>query len=629
MALAVPLALLASALDPAAGASGAGGRANTGSPDPAPAAGAYRWGTVGHYALLGAGLYASDVRYEGAREPVEWRPGLPGPGQGQSQGAGELAEGMVALHRAAAGNATLRLLLPPETLSALGSTDVEGVALGIASLREAVRGDGLPGDVMYFALPPETRAALGEKLYAYDTPPLYGCFAACPDVEVGSSEGSDYETYLRGASDYSPRPAIRAELHGICAEANERLVGGVAWMEGDASWLNFMRDCGTWHSVTLSEAILEYMEQNVSPECKELIDAGWRVSNTGEFYPPERASAGNVGKPWVAGRSFGGTCLPDTYPLALPIRTGWYNQPQTPSPEHGDRAYRWGTVGHYALLGAGLYASDDRYEGAREPVERRPGLPGLGEGQGAGELAEGMVALHRAAAGNATLRYLLPPETLSALGSTDVEGVALGIASLREAVRGDDLPGDVLYFALPHETRAALGEKTYAHYTIPWYGCQLLACPDVGVVPSLGSDYESYLRSVRASGSNALLSGELQAICAEANERLVEEVAWMEGDASWLRFMRDCAYWHSGALSEAILEYMEASVSPECRGLIDAGWWVSDAGEFYPPERPGQSQARPARGDVDRNEDLWKPPFASRCLPEAYPLGLQLDNASV
>lgn len=296
-------------------------------------------------------------------------------------------------------------------------------------------------------------------------------------------------------------------------------------------------------------------------------------------------------------------------------------------PESGDSAYMWGTVGHYALLAAELYLSDDQYEDARKPFESNPDTAKQSEAQGADGLVAGMVALHHAATGDARLRLLLPPETRATLGSVDVEGAALGIATLREAVRGDGRDSNALYFALPPETRAALGEKVYGYTALP-YGCHLShPCPDELPLLFLGSDYEAYLRSIRTSSSNTLLSNELRAICAEANARLAAGVAWMEGDAYWLRFMRDCAYWHSEALSEAILGYMEANVSPECRGLIDAGWWVSDAGEFYPPDSAGQGRARPAMGDVDRSEPLWKPPFASRCLPEAYPLGLQLDNS--
>ena len=587
---------------------------------------AYRWGTVGHYALLGAGLYLSDARYEGAREPAERRLGMPGLGEGQ--GAEELAAGMVALHRAEPHDATLRFLLPPETRSALGSTDAEGIALGIAALREAVRGDNMPGDLLYFALPPETRSALGEKLYAYDNPhPWYACHTGCPDIYIGPSLGSDYESYLRTRPPLSAG-FLKGDLHGICAEASARLAEGVAWMEGDASWLHFMGDCGAWHSDVLSEAILEYMESDVSAKCRDLLDVGWAVSDAGTLYRPGSATEGNAGKPWAAGRPFGATCLQDTYPFDLPIRIRWDPPPQAPGPESGDRAYRWGTVGHYALLGAEMYLSDDRHRWAwaREPVEWYPGRPGLGEVQGAEALAEGLVALHRAAAGDVVLRLLLPPETRDALGSSDVRGIAFGIAALREAVHVPTSHRDLLYFALPPETRDALGEKTYGHKALP-YGCHLpRPCPDDTPYQFLGSDREAYLRSFHGRTVDFSTAHGLHAICKESNARLVEGVAWMEGDASWLGFMRDCAHWHSGALSEAILEYMEASMSTECRGLIDAGWRVSDAGEFYLPGGSGQAQERPAGNNVDGGGTLWKPPFASRCLPEAYPYGLSIPD---
>jgi len=299
-----------------------------------------------------------------------------------------------------------------------------------------------------------------------------------------------------------------------------------------------------------------------------------------------------------------------------------------PEMEQGDRAYRWGTVGHYALLGAEMYLSDDRHRWAwaREPVEWYPGRPGLGEVQGAEALAEGLVALHRAAAGDVVLRLLLPPETRDALGSSDVRGIAFGIAALREAVHVPTSHRDLLYFALPPETRDALGEKTYGHKALP-YGCHLpRPCPDDTPYQFLGSDREAYLRSFHGRTVDFSTAHGLHAICKESNARLVEGVAWMEGDASWLGFMRDCAHWHSGALSEAILEYMEASMSTECRGLIDAGWRVSDAGEFYLPGGSGQAQERPAGNNVDGGGTLWKPPFASRCLPEAYPYGLSIPD---
>lgn len=295
--------------------------------------------------------------------------------------------------------------------------------------------------------------------------------------------------------------------------------------------------------------------------------------------------------------------------------------------EQSDPGYRWGTVGYYSLLGAELYVSDARYEAARSPFEPNRGFRELDEGQGAGELAAGMVALHRAAVRDEALRLLLPPETRAALGSTDVEGIALGIATLREAVRGDARAANALYFALPPEARTALGIKIYDYNTVPWYGCHISACPDILLTPFLGIDYESYLRSPHSDGvpAYAFYGSKLHGICAEANARLVEEVAWMEGDASWLNFMRDCMYWHSEALSEAILEYMEGNVSDKCRDMIDEGWTVSDGGVFYPPERAGQERQLPDRG-VGQAGKLEGRPFAQMCLPDEYPLGLSIPR---
>lgn len=280
--------------------------------------------------------------------------------------------------------------------------------------------------------------------------------------------------------------------------------------------------------------------------------------------------------------------------------------------------YQWGTVEYYELQAAMLYLGSSTAtlnpEVHSDAVTRFPHLHPHEITPDAKMLAAGIGSLRKDVLHDKELRDLLPKSLADSIGGMRPDIMAFGLASLRHMMSVDD----ELNFQLPEKLRLSMKAKGYTYESQCIYSYY---CAHHDVAWHLGGyDYESYMRHHKLDVSE---------ICNEANKKLVGNFPWLEGDATWLWFTEVCTnFHHSKVLTAAIMSYLPGAVSDRCRGMIEAGWAVSDNGKFYNPDlSPSEMVNELAHSGVspeiyDRvalTDDDWLPEFKTECLSRGFP----------
>ncbi len=533
------------------------------------------WGTVEHYAQRAAELYAKRTHGEHPEEFPAIR-------------TDALADGIVELYWEVQRDDDLRLRLPERLRVSMDAANPDELASGLIDLHNAVQSD----DELHRMLPEEFRVPLKAVRYYFATEAPF-CLGDpfCADVDyMAGYHGADDESYLRSSTESMEPWNEDNGVRKMCEAARDDLTGQLPWLEGDAEWLFFMDICRDWHSRHVSYSIVAYLTENVSERCRNLIDSGWVVGNSGDFYRPgatphETRQEFYPDEVLDPEHDYGNTlfksrCLPSGFPPSeLLLRhppevepVGWASDPADVVPgaeSEGDDGEVWGTVEHYAQRAAELYAK--RTHG--EHPEKFPAIS-------PDALADGIVELYWEVQRDDDLRLRLPERLRVSMDAANPDELASGLLDLHNAVQSDD----ELHRMLPEEFRVPLKAVVY-HFDAPTVSCSFwYVCQDEFVSVYSGSDDESYLRSVQHT--TKLWQDNKQKVCRAANDKLVGQLPWLEGNAEWLVFMGGCEHWHSKHISESIVAYLTENVSERCRDLIDSGWVVGNSGSFYRPVMP-------------------------------------------